>query len=86
LTAISPLLRVRPEIQEICRFAARREAEHQAEPLGWAQFHIVTKGRCFLEQRYGELRMLVQAIDEELESGRLGLPSLPRISPAPFSS
>ncbi len=26
-----PLLRVRPEIQEICRFAARWEAEHQAE-------------------------------------------------------
>src|SRR5258706_8720997 len=42
LTAIAPLLRVRPEIQEICRFAARWEAEHQAEPLGWAQFHIVT--------------------------------------------
>jgi AraC family transcriptional regulator, activator of mtrCDE len=51
---------VRPEIQEICRFAARWEAEHQAEPLGWAQFHIVTKGRCFLEQRYGE-PLLLQA-------------------------
>lgn len=60
LTAIAPLLRVRPEIQEICRFAARWEAEHQAEPLGWAQFHIVTKGRCFLEQRYGE-PLLLQA-------------------------
>ena len=54
LAAIAPLLRVRPEIQEICRFAARWEAEHQAEPLGWAQFHIVTKGRCCLEQHYGE--------------------------------
>ena len=60
LAAIAPLLRVRPEIQEICRFAARWEAEHQAEPLGWAQFHIVTKGRCFLEQRYGE-PLLLQA-------------------------
>jgi len=60
LTAIAPLLRVRPEIQEMCRFAARWEAEHQAEPLGWAQFHIVTKGRCFLEQRYGE-PLLLQA-------------------------
>jgi cytochrome c peroxidase len=29
LTAIALLLRVRPEIQEICRFAARWEAEHQ---------------------------------------------------------
>src|ERR1700758_4197201 len=60
LSAIAPLLRVRPEIQEICRFAARWEAEHQAEPLGWAQFHVVTNGRCFLEQRYGE-PLLLQA-------------------------
>src|SRR5437879_5718919 len=60
LSAIAPLLRARPEIQEICRFAARWEAEHQAEPLGWAQFHIVTKGRCFLEQRDGE-PLLLQA-------------------------
>ncbi len=58
LSAIAPLLRVRPEIQEICRFAAPWEAEHQAEPLGWAQFHIVTKGRCFLEQRYREPQLL----------------------------
>ena len=54
------MLRARPEIEEICRFAARWEAEHQAEPLGWAQFHIVTKGRCFLEQRHGE-PLLLQA-------------------------
>src|SRR5262245_1911945 len=60
LSAIAPLLRVRPEIQEICRFAARWEAEHQAEPLGWAQFHIVTKGRCFLEQHHAE-PLLMQA-------------------------
>src|SRR3981081_1077014 len=60
LSAMAPLLRVRPELQEICRFAARWEAEHQAEPLGWAQFHIVTKGRCFLEQYYGE-PLLLQA-------------------------
>jgi AraC family transcriptional activator of mtrCDE len=51
---------MRPEIQEIFRFAAQWDAEHQAEPLGWAQFHIVTKGRCFLEQRYGE-PLLLQA-------------------------
>ena len=31
LSVIAPLLRVRPEIQAICRFAARWEAEHQAE-------------------------------------------------------
>jgi AraC family transcriptional regulator, activator of mtrCDE len=60
LSAIAPLLRVRPEIQAICRFAARWESEHRAEPPGWAQFHIVTKGRCLLEQRDGT-PLLLQA-------------------------
>jgi AraC-like DNA-binding protein len=27
---------------------------HEAEPPGWAQFHIVTKGRCLLERYGGE--------------------------------
>src|SRR5258708_23400578 len=58
LSAIAPLLRVRPEIQDICRFAARWEAEHQAERLGWAPFHIQTKGRCFLEKHYGDPLLL----------------------------
>lgn len=58
LTAIAPLLRVRPEIQDICRFASRWDAEHPAEPSGSAQFHIVTKGRCFLEHRDGEPLLL----------------------------
>lgn len=60
LSAIAPLLRVRPEIEDVCRFAAQWETEHQAERLGWAQFHIVTKGRCLLEQRCGK-PLLLQA-------------------------
>ena len=72
LTAIAPLLRVRPEIQEICRFAARWEAEHQAAPLGWAQFHIVTKGRCFLVQRYGEPAPSVSAVGQPSGSRQAG--------------
>src|SRR5258708_38710859 len=58
LNAIAPLLRARPEIQDVCRFAARWEAVHEAEPLGWEQFHIVTKGRCFLEQGDGNTLLL----------------------------
>src|SRR3979490_916354 len=54
LSAIAPLLRVRPEIQEVCRFASRWEAVHEAVPPGWAQFHIVTKGCCLLERYGGE--------------------------------
>src|SRR5260370_42667220 len=52
LSAMAPLLRVRPELQDVCRFALQWDTVHEAEPPGWAQFHIVTKGRCLLE-RYG---------------------------------
>src|SRR5260370_41687336 len=52
LSAMAPLLRVRPELQDLCRFASQWDTVHEAEPPGWAQFHIVTKGR-FLLERYG---------------------------------
>jgi AraC family transcriptional regulator, activator of mtrCDE len=54
LSAIAPLLRVRPQLQEVCRFASPWNAVHEAEPPGWAHFHIVTKGRCLLERPGGE--------------------------------
>jgi AraC family transcriptional regulator, activator of mtrCDE len=54
LSAMAPLLRVRPELQEVCRFASQWDTVHEAEPPGWAQFHIVTKGRCLLEPYGGE--------------------------------
>ena len=54
LSAMAPLLRVRPELQEVCRFASQWATVHEAEPPGWAQFHIVTKGRCLLEPYGGE--------------------------------
>ncbi|MEX3814665.1 AraC family transcriptional regulator [Paraburkholderia sp. BR13439] len=54
LSVIAPLLRVRPELQEVCRFASQWKAVHEAESPGWAQFHIVTKGSCRLELQYGE--------------------------------
>lgn len=47
--ALTPLLRVRPELQAICRFGAQWAAPHEPEPEGWAPFHIVTAGRCCLE-------------------------------------
>src|SRR5260370_41031736 len=50
--AMAALLRVRPGLQDVCRFASQWDTVHEAEPPGWAQFHIVTKGRCLLE-RYG---------------------------------
>ena len=54
LSAIAPLFRVRPEIQDVCRFALQWEVVHEAEPAGFAQFHIVTNGNCLLERYSGE--------------------------------
>ena len=53
LNAIAPLLRVRPELQAVCRFASQWDVPHDAEPAGWAQFHIVTTGNCLLERSGG---------------------------------
>jgi AraC family transcriptional activator of mtrCDE len=63
LSTIAPLLRVRPELQEVCRFASQWKTVHEAESPGWAQFHIVTKGRCRLELQGGK--------SFELEAGDL---------------
>ena len=50
LSAIAPLLRVRPELQPV-RFAVGRPAPCRAG--GWEQFLIVTKGNCLLERSGG---------------------------------
>lgn len=47
LSQLAPLLRVRPEIQEVCRFGEVWASPHEAIHL--AQFHIVTRGSCVLE-------------------------------------
>lgn len=46
---LAPLLRVRPELQQLCRFGAQWASEHEAEGKGWAPFHIVTLGGCLLD-------------------------------------
>src|ERR1700692_3797425 len=54
LSSIAPLFRARPEIQDVCRFALQWEVVHEAQPAGFAQFHIVTNGNCLLERYSGE--------------------------------
>src|SRR5258706_3870524 len=54
LSAIAPLFPVRPEIQDVCRFALQWEVVHEAETSGLTQFHIVTNGNCLLERYCGE--------------------------------
>jgi AraC family transcriptional regulator, activator of mtrCDE len=49
LSGLAPLLRVRPELQQVCRFGAQWVSHHPAETGRWAQFHFVTQGACVIE-------------------------------------
>ncbi|WP_139044028.1 cupin domain-containing protein [Allomesorhizobium alhagi] len=48
LSGLAPLLRVRPELQYVCRFGSQWASPHPPEPDAWAPFHIVTDGTCVL--------------------------------------
>lgn len=48
LSGLAPLLRVRPELQYVCRFGAQWSSAHAPEADSWAPFHIVTEGSCVL--------------------------------------
>jgi AraC family transcriptional activator of mtrCDE len=50
LSGLAPLLRVRPELTELCRFGGAWASPHGAEPAGWAYFHMVTEGRVQLDR------------------------------------
>ena len=49
LSSVAPLLRVKPELQQLCRFGAQWAAEHAAETDRWAPFHLVRRGGCVLQ-------------------------------------
>jgi AraC family transcriptional activator of mtrCDE len=58
LSGLAPLLRVRPELTDFCRFGGAWASSHRAEPAGWATFHIVTKGSVQLDRAgFGPLRL-----------------------------
>ncbi len=46
---LSPLLRVRPELEELCQFGAQWASPHEPAEAGWAPFHVITQGRCLLD-------------------------------------
>jgi AraC family transcriptional activator of mtrCDE len=62
LTALAPALRVRPELQDFCRFGGDWRAVHDPEERGWAAFHIVTQGHCLIE-RTGQPPVALKAGD-----------------------
>jgi AraC family transcriptional activator of mtrCDE len=49
LSGLAPLLRVRPELQEFCRFGGDWISPHDVAQAGWAHFHIVTRGECVVD-------------------------------------
>ncbi len=50
LGAMVPLLKVRPVIEDVCRFGGAWESPHAPDGGGWAQFHIVMRGSCLIER------------------------------------
>src|SRR6202140_4923883 len=49
LSGFAPLLRGRPELQQLCRFGAQWVSDHAAESDRWAPFHFITQGACVIE-------------------------------------
>lgn len=62
LNAMVPLFRIRPVLEDFCRFGGSWESPHAPRGKGWAQFHIVTRGICVLD-RPGLGEMLLGAGD-----------------------
>ncbi|MCP3385516.1 MULTISPECIES: AraC family transcriptional regulator [unclassified Bradyrhizobium] len=50
LNAMVPLFRIRPVIDDSCRFGGSWESLHAPNGRGWAQFHMVTRGACVVER------------------------------------
>ncbi|WP_413988063.1 cupin domain-containing protein [Labrys okinawensis] len=46
---LAPLLRVRPQLQQLSSFGAQWASWHDHEEQGWAPFHIVSHGGCLLD-------------------------------------
>ena len=62
LSALAPLLRVRPVLDDLCRFGGDWASPHGAEGPGWAHFHLVTKGSCLID-RVGHGAILLEVGD-----------------------
>ncbi len=49
LSALAPLLKVRPVLEDVCRFGGAWESSHAYAGDGSAYFHLVTRGTCRVE-------------------------------------
>jgi AraC family transcriptional activator of mtrCDE len=55
---LAPLLRVRPELEDLCRFGGNWHSVHHKVRPSRAYFHIVTQGQCVLERSHRALLAL----------------------------
>jgi AraC family transcriptional regulator, activator of mtrCDE len=56
LSSLAPFLRVKPDLQDFCRFGDTWVCPHEAS--SGAQFHIVTRGHCVFEMTgHGPLKL-----------------------------
>lgn len=62
LSSLAHLLRVRPELESLCRFGEQWASGHEPETDGWVPFHLVTRGECRID-RPGEAPCLLKAGD-----------------------
>ncbi|KQO45450.1 AraC family transcriptional regulator [Methylobacterium sp. Leaf86] len=53
LSALAPLLRVRPRLDNVCRLGGSWSAVHEHAQSGYAYFHIVVRGRATLDRSEG---------------------------------
>jgi hypothetical protein len=40
-SGLAPLLRVRPELQQLCRFGPQWSSDHSSEAEGWPPLHLL---------------------------------------------
>lgn len=63
---LAPLLRVRPELQNLCRFGEQWASPHAPETGGWGPFHFVTDGQCVIDLNGKERSITLCAGDAAL--------------------
>lgn len=63
LSGLAPLLRVRPQLQSLCRFGSQWTCDNDAACDVSAPFHIVTSGTCIIELVAPRRRIQVSAGD-----------------------
>ena len=80
-SALAPLLKVRPVLDDLCRFGGAWEATHAQSDDRSAYFHIVTRGTCCIENhesgvitlRAGDVLLLPHGARHVVRSRRKGV-------------